>query len=111
MSRRSRHSPIDVRSRRHRPGAFSHSGEPTAVSCSSWGAIAAMMAVDVTPGATLETGPVRTLFETSLNPTSQVHYYAVTRDGKRFLVREGVGSERTPNEPLYIVTNWTSLIR
>ena len=70
----------------------------------------AMMAVDVTPGATLETGPVRKLFDTPLNPTSQVHYYAVTRDGKRFLIREGVRSERAPNEPLYIVTNWTSLI-
>ena len=59
---------------------------------------------------TCETGPVRKLFETSLNPSSQVHFYAVTRDGKRFLIREGVGSERTPNEPLYIVTNWPSLI-
>ena len=70
-----------------------------------------MMAVDVTPGATLETGPVRKLFETSLNPSSQVHFYAVTRDGKRFLIREAVGSDRTPNEPLYIVTNWTTLVR
>ena len=37
---------------------------------------------------TCETGPVRKLFESSLNPSSQVHFYAVTRDGKRFLVRE-----------------------
>jgi Tol biopolymer transport system component len=70
-----------------------------------------MMAIDVTPGATFESGPVRRLFEVPINPTSQVHYYAATHDGKRFLVREGVGAERTPDEPLYIVTNWTSLIR
>ena len=71
-----------------------------------------MMAVDVTPGAALETGPVRKLFEaSSINPSSQVHFYAVTRDGKRFLIREGLGAERTPSEPLYVVTNWTSLIR
>ncbi|HET9362497.1 MAG TPA: protein kinase [Vicinamibacterales bacterium] len=70
-----------------------------------------LMAVDVKAGATLDTGPVRTLFQTAINTASQVHMYAVTRDGKRFLIREPVGRETGAVEQLYVVTNWTSLLR
>jgi eukaryotic-like serine/threonine-protein kinase len=70
-----------------------------------------LMALDVESGATLRTGQARQLFESAVNSSSQVHMYAVTRDGKRFLVREPLGSEQTAIEPLYIVTNWTSLVR
>ena len=70
-----------------------------------------LMALDVESGATLRTGQVRALFESTINTSSQVHMYAVTRDGKRFLVREPIGSEQAAIEPLYIVTNWTSLVR
>ena len=69
-----------------------------------------LMAVDVKAGATLETGPLRTLFQTNVGQSSQVHYYAVTRDGKRFLLREPVGSNAAAVEQLYLVTNWTSLV-
>jgi hypothetical protein len=36
--------------------------------------------------------------------------YAVTRDGKRFLIREPLGTANSAVDPLYIVTNWTSLV-
>ena len=68
-------------------------------------------AVDIKAGSSLETGPARTLFSTNINPTSTVHMFAATRDGQRFLVREAVGLENIATEPLYIVTNWTSLVR
>jgi hypothetical protein len=68
------------------------------------------MALDVEPGATLRTGQARQLFESAVNASSQVHNYAVKRDGKRFLVREALGSETASTEPLYIVTNWPSLM-
>jgi hypothetical protein len=69
-----------------------------------------LMAVDVKAGATLETGPVRTLFQTSLNPSAGLHLYAVTRDGQKFLIREPVGNNSAAVEQLYVVTNWTSLV-
>ena len=69
-----------------------------------------LMALDVEPGASLRTGQARQLFESDVNPSSQTHMYAVTRDGKRFLVREPLGNENVVTEPLYIVTNWPSLM-
>jgi Tol biopolymer transport system component/tRNA A-37 threonylcarbamoyl transferase component Bud32 len=70
-----------------------------------------MMTVDIPDGPPQEPGSPRRLFETGVNSTAQVHMYAVTRDGKRFLIREGLGNEADEIEPLYIVTNWTSLLR
>jgi serine/threonine protein kinase/Tol biopolymer transport system component len=70
-----------------------------------------LMAVDVKSGTTLETGPVRMLFQTALNTTAAVHMYAVTSDGTRFLIREPVGRQTGTIEQLYVVTNWTSLLR
>ena len=49
---------------------------------------AKLMAVDVMAGATLETGPVRELFQAVVNPSAVLQIYAATRDGKRFIVRE-----------------------
>jgi Tol biopolymer transport system component len=71
-----------------------------------------LVAVDVKAGQTLETGPVRTLFPTVVNPNSGSYFYAVSRDGQRFLMREPVSTSGTERdrEPLYIVTNWTSLV-
>lgn len=71
-----------------------------------------MMAVDVVSGDTLQTGPVRELFRT--NPavlsTNDFHY-AATPNGQRFLLREPVeGSKASVVEPLYVVTNWPSLV-
>jgi len=70
----------------------------------------AQVAASVTAGATLETGSVRTLFRTNVNSTQQVHMYAVTRDGQRFLIREPVDTDGNAIEQLHIVTNWTSLV-
>lgn len=73
-----------------------------------------MMAVDVTGGDTLRTGPVRELFRT--NPavlSNQVYNYAATPDGQRFFLREPVegGNTGVFVEPLYVVTNWTALVQ
>jgi eukaryotic-like serine/threonine-protein kinase len=70
-----------------------------------------MMAVDISAGPTLEPGVPRRLFETSVNATSSFHNYAVTRDGQRFLIRLGLDSKSAELDPLYVVTNWTSLIQ
>lgn len=71
-----------------------------------------MMAVDVTPGTTLQTGPVRELFRT--NPavlSNQVYRYAATPDGQRFLLREPIASANASAvEPIFVVTNWTALV-
>jgi hypothetical protein len=68
------------------------------------------MAVDVKEGSSLETGPPRPLFKAAFNATTQVHMYAVTRDGQRFLVREAAGANTAAVEQLHVVTNWTSLV-
>ena len=71
-----------------------------------------MMAVDVTPGDTLQIGPVRELFRTNPAVLSDVAFhYAATPDGQRFLLREPVeGGSTRVSEPLYVVTNWTALV-
>jgi len=72
-----------------------------------------MMAVDVAPGDTLRTGPVRQLFRT--NPavlSNYIYNYAATPDGQRFLLREPLeGSTTSVVEPFYVVTNWTALVQ
>ena len=55
-------------------------------------------------------GPVRTLFQTRINPSAQVHMYGVTRDGKRFIVREPLNRVIGTDEQLFVVANWPSLI-
>jgi Tol biopolymer transport system component len=71
-----------------------------------------MMAVDVTPGDALQTGPVRELFRT--NPAvlhTQAYMYAATPDGQRFLLREPAASgSATAVEPIFVVANWTALV-
>jgi Tol biopolymer transport system component len=68
-----------------------------------------LSAVDVS--ASGDTGPVRTLFPTSINPASGSNNYAVGRDGQRFLIREPpTGGGQSQLESLYVVTNWTSLV-
>jgi hypothetical protein len=72
-----------------------------------------MMAVDVTSGDTLRTGPVRELFRTNPAVLSNIIYnYAATPDGQRFLLREPVeGGTAGSVEPFYVVTNWTALVQ
>ena len=58
MSRRSRHSPTDVRFGRHRPEGVQPLWRADGRELFFVSRDRAMVAVDVTPGATLETGPV-----------------------------------------------------
>jgi hypothetical protein len=71
---------------------------------------ATLMAVDVTAGATLATGPPRALFQAVVSTSAVIQVYAATRDGKRFIVREQTRNEDAV-EQLFVVTNWTSLVR
>jgi hypothetical protein len=45
-----------------------------------------------------------------VNPSAVIQIYAATRDGKRFIVREQTRDEGAA-EQLFVVTNWTSLVR
>ena len=68
-----------------------------------------LSAVDVSSSG--ETGPVRTLFPTSINPSTGNNFYAVSRDGQRFLLREPAATtDGTVVESLHVVTNWPSLL-
>jgi len=63
----------------------------------------------VKTGHTLEFGPVETLFAAQIPMNTFQFFYAVNHDGTRFYVRESFAGSGTA-EPLYIVTNWTSLL-
>ena len=70
-----------------------------------------LRAVDVAAsGDRLVMGPIRTLFQTRINPSSQVHMYGVTRDGNRFIVREPLNRTLGATEQLFVVANWPSLV-
>jgi Tol biopolymer transport system component len=64
-----------------------------------------MMAVDVKAGATIETGVPKVLFETRLRPAPTLDQYAVTGDGKRFIVTEPVEESAKPTT---VILNWTA---
>jgi Tol biopolymer transport system component/predicted Ser/Thr protein kinase len=63
-----------------------------------------MMAADITPGKELQAGVPHALFPTQLLKGSDRHSYAVTKDGKRFLLR--VPDQRQVTVPITIVLNW-----
>jgi Tol biopolymer transport system component len=73
---------------------------------------AKLMAVDITTkGATLDVGPIRPLFQATAAVGALAAYmYAPSRDGRRFLVRDLVGTNQAGVEPLYVVMYWTSLV-
>jgi eukaryotic-like serine/threonine-protein kinase len=68
-----------------------------------------MMAVDVTPGKELQAGVPHALFPTRLVKGSDRHVYAVSRDGKRFLLR--VDDERQELVPITVVLNWPGMAK
>jgi len=70
-----------------------------------------LLAVDVKSGATLETGPIRTLFQGSPVTSTTTTMYAVTRDGQRFLMAEPQGINTNTVEQLYVVANWPALVK
>ena len=70
-----------------------------------------LMAVDVTPGDTLTFGAPRQLFRTNpLVSSTIVFQYAATPDGQRFFLVEPIEGAANANEPLYLLTNWQSLL-
>ena len=71
-----------------------------------------LKSVEVRTGTSLELGPVRALFPVAVPINIASYFYAVTRDGNHFIVREAVGTSATGSaEQLYVVENWTSLVR
>jgi hypothetical protein len=59
----------------------------------------------------MKTGRPHELFKT--NPTVMsllVYQYAATPDGRRFVVREPAEGVSTSAEPLYVISNWRTLV-
>jgi hypothetical protein len=70
-----------------------------------------LMAVDVTPGDMSAFGAPHELFRTNPLVTSTVAFqYAATPDGQRFLLVEPIADDAHADEPLYLLTNWQSLL-
>jgi len=69
-----------------------------------------VMAVELKSDGTLETGPLRMLFQSNATASAQIYSYAATPDGKRFLMREAVVSSNGGIEHLHVMTNWLSFV-
>ena len=68
-----------------------------------------LMAVDVdTSGGTPRQGIPHALFQ-ARGVQPQVGSFAVTKDGKKFLINSG--TEKQDTEPLTLVTNWTEELK
>jgi serine/threonine protein kinase/Tol biopolymer transport system component len=67
-----------------------------------------MMAVDVKPGQTIETGAPRMLFQTAVRINPFWDQYGVTNDGARFLMTD---SYQQPANPITVLLNWPELLR
>ena len=69
-----------------------------------------MMAVDVNRGATLQMARPKPLFRAPVlgSLSDYRNYYAVTADGKRFLI-DSVAADSS-QEPITVLVNWTALV-
>jgi hypothetical protein len=67
-----------------------------------------MMAATVDVGSSVRVDPPRRLFETGLVPDPTVNQYAVTQDGKKFLVLEPRKGFR---ESYSVVLNWPAMLK
>jgi hypothetical protein len=65
-------------------------------------------AAEVKPGTGFEVGLPKQIFRARLL-FNRAYYYAMTNDGKRFLVR-GTANTGQEIEPLYLILNWPSLL-
>lgn len=65
-----------------------------------------MIVVEIRTSPKLETGLPRSLFEAPIGPSTNMHRYAVTPDGKRFLIT--TLGEETGSAPITVVLNWTA---
>jgi eukaryotic-like serine/threonine-protein kinase len=69
----------------------------------------AMMVADVTLGKDFHASVPRALFPTALLKTTARHIYAVTKDGKRFLLP--VPDQRQASTPITVVLNWPWMVK
>ena len=67
-----------------------------------------LMAVTVKAGATFEADAPRAMFQTELNVAALRQSYAVSADGKRFLLNTLPGME---SPPITVVLNWPALLK
>jgi hypothetical protein len=67
-----------------------------------------MIAVDVRVGAGIEPGTSHVLFDTGLSVEPELDQYAVTPDGRSFLLLVPVAESATAL--ITVVLNWTSLL-
>ena len=68
-----------------------------------------LMTVDITPtGSTLEQGIPKPLFDTFVDIYVAPNRYAVSKDGKRFLINTSI--EGDASKPIVVVLNWTAEI-
>jgi hypothetical protein len=71
-----------------------------------------LMAVDITAGATIDSGTPRALFNTGIpNPSFDGDQYGVTADGQRFFllkVLDAPAAAPVPPTPLTVILNWTT---
>lgn len=73
-----------------------------------------LMAVDIRDGSTLESGAPHPLFQTSIPPWGgppevPTSAYAVTKDGRRFLINSTIEAATAP--PITVVTHWQASLR
>ena len=68
-----------------------------------------MMAVDIAGDSTIEPGIPHELFDTGLFVDPTLDHYAVTPDGKRFLILKPVAGSAT--KPINVILNWTTLLK
>ena len=71
---------------------------------------AQLMSVAVTPGATLDFGAPKLLFQTPIprGAATGIDLFDVSRDGQRFLVLSPVRSDAAAVTPITVVVNWTA---
>lgn len=70
-----------------------------------------LISVEIKAGAALETGAVKTLFQSGVILSAVAYNYAVTGDGQKFLIRETANASTTGAiEPLHIVINWPAAL-
>ena len=67
-----------------------------------------IMAVDIKPGAAAEAGIPREVFRVPLRVHPNVHQYAVTADGRKFIVMENTENAAVP---LTVVLNWNAHLK
>jgi Tol biopolymer transport system component/predicted Ser/Thr protein kinase len=71
-----------------------------------------VMSVDVKAGATFEASEPKVALNSqgAVINNSNVHRYAMSKDGKRFLIREAPNAGTNSVESLFLILNWPSLL-